>query len=60
MYARWETNTKYEVAKKMLSEMVDSLQGMQHLELALRVYGHTKNIHLKIVMTPFRSTLWKK
>lgn len=42
MYARWETNTKYEVAKKMLGEMVDSLQGMQNLELAMRVYGHTK------------------
>ena len=42
MYARWETNTKYEVAKKMLSEMVDSLNDMTNLELALRVYGHTK------------------
>ena len=42
MYARWETNTKYGVAKKMLSEMVDSLNEMTNLELALRVYGHTK------------------
>ncbi|MBL7924565.1 MAG: VWA domain-containing protein [Bacteroidia bacterium] len=42
MYARWESNTKYEVAKQMLSEMVDSMSGMQNLELALRVYGHTK------------------
>lgn len=42
MYARWETNTKYEVAKKMLGEMVDSLSDMNNLELALRVYGHTK------------------
>lgn len=42
MYARWETNTKYEVAKKMLSDMVDSLNEMTNLELALRVYGHTK------------------
>ncbi len=42
MYARWETNTKYEVAKKLLSEMVDSLQPVENLELALRVYGHTK------------------
>ena len=32
MYARWETNTKYEVAKKMLSEMVDSLNDMTNLE----------------------------
>lgn len=42
MYARWETNTKYEVAKKLLGEMVDSLQRLDNLELALRVYGHTK------------------
>ncbi|MCE2846685.1 MAG: VWA domain-containing protein [Sphingobacteriales bacterium] len=42
MYARWESDTKFEVAKKMLSEMVDSLQGVENLELALRVYGHTK------------------
>jgi Ca-activated chloride channel family protein len=42
MYARWETNTKFEIAKKLLSEMVDSLQQIDHLQLALRVYGHTK------------------
>ncbi len=42
MYARWETNTKYEIAKKLLGEMVDSLQPIDDLELALRVYGHTK------------------
>lgn len=42
MYARWESNTKYEVARKLLGEMVDSLQKMENLELALRVYGHTK------------------
>jgi Ca-activated chloride channel family protein len=42
MYAKWDTDTKFEVAKKMLSDMVDSLQGVDQLELALRVYGHTK------------------
>ena len=42
MYARWETNTKFEIAKKLLSEMVDSLQPIDDLELAMRVYGHTK------------------
>lgn len=42
MYARWESNTRYEVARKLLSEMVDSLQRLDNLELALRVYGHTK------------------
>jgi Ca-activated chloride channel family protein len=42
MYARWETNTKYEVARTLLGEMVDSLDHLDNLELALRVYGHTK------------------
>ncbi len=42
MYAKWESNTKFEVAKKMLGEMVDSLQAFNNLELALRIYGHTK------------------
>ena len=42
MYAKWESNTKFEVAKSLLSQMVDSLQGIPNLELALRVYGHTK------------------
>lgn len=42
MYARWETNTKFEIAKKLLGELVDSLQGIDQLELAMRVYGHTK------------------
>ncbi len=43
MYAKWETNTKYEIARNLLGEMVDSLQKMDNLELALRVYGHTKH-----------------
>ncbi len=42
MYARWETNTRFEIAKKLMGEMLDSLQQLDNLELALRVYGHTK------------------
>jgi Ca-activated chloride channel family protein len=42
MYARWETNTRFEIAKKLMGEMIDSLQGLENLELALRVYGHQK------------------
>lgn len=42
MYARWESNSKFEVARNLLSQMVDSLDQMKNLELALRVYGHTK------------------
>ena len=42
MYASWETNTRFEIAKKMMGEMLDSLQGLENLELALRIYGHMK------------------
>ena len=42
MTARWQSDTKFEIAKKLLSEMVDSLQRVGNLELALRVYGHQK------------------
>jgi Ca-activated chloride channel family protein len=42
MYAQWQTNTRFEIAKKLLSEMVDSLDQIPNLEMALRIYGHTK------------------
>jgi Ca-activated chloride channel family protein len=34
---------KINIAQKLLSEMLDSLQEVENLELALRVYGHQKN-----------------
>lgn len=40
MNGRWESGTKMTVATKLLSELMDSLQGAPNLELALRVYGH--------------------
>lgn len=42
MLAKWQSGTKYDVAKKMVSNILDSLKGTANLELALRVYGHTK------------------
>jgi Ca-activated chloride channel family protein len=42
MYGRWQSNIKMEIAKKLMSEMLDSLQKRENLELALRVYGHQK------------------
>ncbi len=41
MFARMERDTRINVAKKLLSNIVDSLQGATNVELALRVYGHT-------------------
>jgi Ca-activated chloride channel homolog len=42
MYAQWQSGTRYEVARTLLSEMVDSLEKINHVEMAMRVYGHTK------------------
>ncbi len=42
MFSRWESNSRFEVAKQLLKQMVDSLDKLDNLELALRVYGHTK------------------
>lgn len=40
MLAPWERTTRIAVAKKLLTDLVDSLAGQRNLELALRVYGH--------------------
>lgn len=40
MYGRWQTGVKMEVAKKLLSNLLDSLAKVNNLELALRCYGH--------------------
>src|SRR5215213_6228218 len=41
MYAPWNSNIKIEVAKKVMSDFLDSLTNIPKLELALRCYGHT-------------------
>ncbi len=40
MFGRWQTGVKMEVAKKLLSNLLDSLARVDNLELALRCYGH--------------------
>ncbi len=42
MFAKWQSDTKFEVAKDLLTDIIDSLQRLDNLELALRVYGHQK------------------
>jgi Ca-activated chloride channel family protein len=42
MIAKWQSDTKFEIAKNLLGDMVDSLEKIPNVELALRVYGHTK------------------
>lgn len=43
MYGRWQSDVKINIAQKLLSKLLDSLEKVDHLELALRVYGHQKN-----------------
>ena len=40
MLGRWQSGRKIDIAKNLLSKMVDSLSNLDNLEIALRVYGH--------------------
>ena len=40
MLGKWETGNKITIARKLLKQMVDSLNSVPNVELALRVYGH--------------------
>jgi Ca-activated chloride channel family protein len=40
MLARWQSGRKIDIAKNLLSNMVDSLKDIENLEIGLRVYGH--------------------
>lgn len=44
MHGTWQSDTKYNIAVKILSSILDSLKNKPNLELALRVYGHQKKI----------------
>ncbi len=60
MYANMDRDTRIVVAKRLLTRLVDSLEDMDEVELALRVYGHQspktqrdcKDTRLEV---PFRS-----
>ena len=40
MYGRWQSDLKYNIAKNILSKVLDSLRQMKDLEVAIRFYGH--------------------
>lgn len=46
MHGRWESGRKIEVAQRLLTRMLDSLQSLQSesFQIALRVYGHQKPV----------------
>lgn len=40
MFGQWQSGMKMDLAKKLLIEFLDSIDGTENLELALRPYGH--------------------
>ena len=42
MYAQWDGNSRMEIAKGLLSNMLDSLDNKENLQVGLRCYGHQK------------------
>ncbi len=44
MLGRWESDIKINIATELLGEMVDSLAQLQHVQMALRIYGHQTNV----------------
>lgn len=43
MSGKWQGESKYSIAREILSNILDSIQHIENIEVALRVYGHTKN-----------------
>ena len=43
MYGRWQSDIKINIARKIMSKVLDSLKHYENLEIALRVYGHQKH-----------------
>ena len=46
MWGDWQSDKKINIAHRILSKMIDSLEKVPNLELALRVYGHQKEFPL--------------
>lgn len=42
MYAQWDGNSRMEIAKELLSNMLDSLNNKENLQVGLRCYGHQR------------------
>ena len=44
MNAQWQKGTKIKIAKELLTRTLDSLKGIENLEIGLRMYGHQTRI----------------
>lgn len=42
MLGKWQSDVKINIAKRMMSSLIDSLKSYNNLQIALRVYGHQK------------------
>ncbi len=42
MYGKWQSGAKIDVAKRLMTQLMDSLRYVRDIEVALRVYGHQK------------------
>ncbi|MBK7028972.1 MAG: VWA domain-containing protein [Bacteroidales bacterium] len=40
MLGRWQSDTKFNYAKHIMNDLMDSLSTLKNIELALRLYGH--------------------
>jgi len=43
MNGKWQGESKYKIARTILSEILDSIGTLDNIEIALRMYGHTKH-----------------
>jgi Ca-activated chloride channel family protein len=44
MNAQWENSSKITIAKKLMTQTMDSLRLLENVDLALRIYGHQSKI----------------
>ena len=43
MSGKWQGESKYTIARTILSDILDSINTLENVEVALRMYGHTKH-----------------
>lgn len=47
MNSNWEGDTRINIARQILSDMIDSIANVPYVEVAMRVYGHQYNFKQK-------------
>jgi len=43
MYGKWQSDSKIVIANRLIGELLDSLDNVPNVQLALRMFGHQKN-----------------